>query len=119
MKRHAEQGYMTSFFAVLRPVASVLLGFLVLVLLAYGYVAWWSPEAISGGRNARNAHRVRPGMRSSQARAIMGPAERTTSSSNPGDGRTIYVYTPPPFASDAIYLAVGPDSTVIGISHGD
>jgi hypothetical protein len=110
---------MTSFSTALRRGASALLGLLTLGLLAYAYVLWWSPEADSGGLNARNAQRVRPGMRWSQARAIMGPAEGTTPSADPGDGRTIYVYSPPPFASDAIYLAVGPDSTVTGISHGD
>ena len=80
-----------------------------------------SPDPVHdpGIRNARNSYRVRPGMLVGEARAIMGPAERTVPSLDPSDGRTIYVYTPPPFASDAIYLSVGPDSTVIGISHGE
>ena len=72
-----------------------------------------------GRRNARNVQRVQPGMRWSQARAIMGPAERTTLSANSGDGRTIYVYAPRPFANDAIYLSVDPDSMVTGISRDD
>ena len=110
---------MTSFSTYVRRVAGALLGFVVLVLLAYTYVAWWGPEAVLGRRNARNAQRVQPGMRWGQARAIMGPAEGTTPSADPSDGRTIYVYAAPPFASDAIYLTVGPDSTVIGVSHGD
>ena len=110
---------MASFSTYVRRITGALLGFVVLVLLAYAYVAWWSPQAVRGWRNARNAQRVHPGMRWSQARAIMGPAERTTSPTVPSDGSAIYVYAPPPFAADAIYVGVGPDSTVTGISHGD
>ena len=77
------------------------------------------PKAVLGRLNARNVQQVQPGMRWSQARAIMGPAERTSPSANSGDGRTIYVYAPRPFADDAIYLSVDPDSMVTGIFRVD
>ena len=91
---------------------------LVAGLVCFAWVAWLSPTARIGQRNQRNSYRVRTGMSQRQALAIMGPAQEVKI--HPSDKQhMLYTYAAHPFASDAIYLDVGPDSLVTGINHGE
>lgn len=86
--------------------------------LGFAWAVWLSPQARLGKRNWHYSYRVRPSMGQREALAIMGPAQATKP--NPFNSReTIYTYAGPPLAASEVAFWIGPDSVVLGVSHGD
>lgn len=73
-------------------------------------------EHIPGQRNQRTSYQVRTGMPKQQALKIMGPPARRIRSATTDSA---YVYNASPAASDNIYVGIGADGTVSGVSHAE
>ena len=91
------------------------LAFVLMALLLFSYLCWFSPAARTGRRNLEHSYLVRPGMALPQALQILGQPQKSIQD----ESDVVFVYPAHPFGAGDIYLRVGADKTVKSISHSE